>query len=65
MVLNALTLILSALIAAGGSIWAAKVTRKVNEVHNLVNSQHDEILAINGALTEQLAVAKTQPAEEA
>ncbi len=39
------------------------VRRKVEDVHSLVNSQHDEILDTVASLETQLATAKTQPPE--
>ena len=63
MILNAVVLILCSFITAAGSVWAVKLSRKVEAVHTLVNSQHDEILDTVSSLQDQLATAKTLPAE--
>lgn len=63
MVLNAITLLLCAFITSAGSIWAAKMTRKVKEVHELVNNQLDTVMNKNVALTAEVEYQKTQPAE--
>lgn len=41
------------------------IVDKVDTVHSLVNNQLDQVMDKNVSLTEQLRVAKTQPAEEA
>jgi ketopantoate reductase len=58
---NDLTLILVAGITAGGAVWAASITRKVREVHILVNNQLDAVMNKNVDLTAQLKQAREDP----
>lgn len=53
--------ILLAAIVATGQWWQS---RKIREVHVIVNSQKTEMLNEIGALRAQLEIARTAPAEE-
>jgi hypothetical protein len=64
MILNAVTLVLCALIAAGGSVWAAWITRRVREVHVLVNQQLDTVMNKNVELTAQLKTANEEGTDQ-
>jgi hypothetical protein len=61
---NAITLLIVSFASVGGTVWAAKISGKVKEVHILVNNQLDEIMTKNAALTAEVKFQKTQPAED-